>query len=355
MLVSLPDGTGEIDSPRGAMPVDMRATGRAPSSRCLFHRSCQSPCEDIVLVPRSRTNGSLPHARRARILVSAMKYARLPMIALSLTCLLVPRPVLGMAGVDKCASPGTPVDARTAQHHGWPAGVRELLNSPLRGDGWHPWFSECPNDLTYYEFDVETPEDVEAVLGLLDGVDSAGVRVVLAPGEGRSHGSLVPSTNTPPVVFSIGSQTIIDEWFRRLSVDATGARVFGVHSYSQPPSAAPPTLTLHVGSDAVNLSRLPIPARFELVAQVSAKDEANAAYVHDLEAIRRYIADPYLQRRHRFVLQIISTVAVVIAVGLLGIVLGRRIARGRVRSLATSGRPFIGRRDPRRLSRSPRR
>ena len=50
---------------------------------------------------------------------------------------------------------------------GWPQGVLELINHPVRVNGWHPWFSECANDGCYYEMDVRGPEDVNHLIKIL--------------------------------------------------------------------------------------------------------------------------------------------------------------------------------------------
>ena len=41
----------------------------------------------------------------------------------------------------------TPVGRDQARQYGWPKGALELPNRPLRAQGWHPFFSECLNDI----------------------------------------------------------------------------------------------------------------------------------------------------------------------------------------------------------------
>ena len=251
-------------------------------------------------------------------------------------CLLVPQQVVGISSVDQCAYAGTPIDAEMVRFHGWPAGVRDLLNSPLRGDGWHPWFSECQNDWNYFEFDVTSAADVQHVLRLLEAVEAETVRVFLAPGAPRPHSALAPQSSAAPVVFSIGSQVVIDRWYNNLSRGANGARVWGVHRFTRPPSAAPPTLTLYVGSDAIDLSTLSIPDRFEIAEEISESDAAHAPYAADIAAIRRYIADPYPQQRRREQLRRIVVATVAITAGVLALLLAARLSRRRKASRVES-------------------
>ncbi len=56
-----------------------------------------------------------------------------------------------------------------------------------------------------------------------------------------------------PIIFSIGDQTRIDEWFKRVR------KPFGVMEFTATPEAVPPTLTIFVQNTVVNLGELKIP------------------------------------------------------------------------------------------------
>src|SRR5262245_6731167 len=67
---------------------------------------------------------------------------------------------------------------------GWPEGALKLINDPLRADGWHPWFSECPNDRYYFGLEVHTPADINHLVEILAAIKAEKVELHLMPGEG---------------------------------------------------------------------------------------------------------------------------------------------------------------------------
>ena len=69
-----------------------------------------------------------------------------------------------------------------------------------------------------------------------------------------------------------------------------GVRVFGVRRLREPPIAHPPTLTLHVGNDAIDLKSLKIPPAVEVTAVVSAADRAEGRNAASLKAIDDFVA-----------------------------------------------------------------
>lgn len=56
-----------------------------------------------------------------------------------------------------------------------------------------------------------------------------------------------------PVVFSIGEQTRIEEWFKRVR------KPFGRMEFTATPEAVPPTLTIFVQNESIELHKLEIP------------------------------------------------------------------------------------------------
>lgn len=179
--------------------------------------------------------------------------------------MLAPKDTLAMSGTSQVAWPDEPVKASAD----WPAGALELINDPLRTKGWNPWFSEWPNDVNHYAFMVTNSSDVNRLIRKLADIE-AGKRVILLDPEQepRSLGftTVLPENNGVGVLFSIGSQQRIDEWFQHLPEVEPGVRKFGVHRFKEPPAATPPTLTLHVSHTAIDLKKLEIPSSIEVAA-----------------------------------------------------------------------------------------
>jgi hypothetical protein len=83
----------------------------------------------------------------------------------SLTCLVVyvsmwPTDLLAAGGTSIVASPGQPASVST----GWPEGVGELVNDPARTTGWNSWFTEWPNDVNQYAFEIKTMGDLNRLI-----------------------------------------------------------------------------------------------------------------------------------------------------------------------------------------------
>jgi hypothetical protein len=163
---------------------------------------------------------------------------------------------LAVSGEDKVVARGQMAKALP----GWPQGVLKVINDPLRVNGWHPWFSECPNDGYYYSMDVRQPQDVNHLITLLAAIKAGKLELNLDPAEGAPHADAVGA------IFGLGNQVIVDSWFKTLPEIEPGFRQFGVHRYHEPPPAQPPTLTIYVGHKAVDLKKLRIPANIEVTA-----------------------------------------------------------------------------------------
>jgi len=194
-----------------------------------------------------------------------------------------------MSGTSQVAWPGKPV----AADPGWPEGVLELVNDPLRTEGWNPWFSEWPNDVNYYAFQVRGTNDVNHLLTKLAAIKSAKVQVLLYPDKearGLAFTTVLDKGNGAAAVFSIGSQKRIDQWYQHLKEGDSGVRVFGVHRLRKPPEAQPPTLALHVGNEAVDLKALKIPPSVEVNPAVSAAYRAKGENAASVAAIDDFVA-----------------------------------------------------------------
>jgi hypothetical protein len=220
------------------------------------------------------------------------------MVKLSLTVLLVTLfacvSVYGFSSTLTVASKGIPIGQKTADMYDWPTGVLDLVNDSRRTGGWNPWFSEHPNDVNHYGFELETEEDAASILEKFNGIVSNAVEVVLKPEkEARSFGftTRLREGNNTAAVFSIGWQKRVREWYARLPETEPGIREFGVHRYTECPTASPPTMTLYVGHSSINLDTLKIPARVKVRVQI--RDWYREEHEGDpvFEAIEKFAAE----------------------------------------------------------------
>ena len=146
----------------------------------------------------------------------------------------------------------------------WPEGVAQLVNHPLRTRGWNDWFTEWPNDVNHYAIEVNSTAEVNRLVAQLTNIQGPVRQIKLAPmAEPRGLGwvTALPEGNNIPVVFSIGDQQRVNEWYRRL-----GGRKFGVIEFEAAPVAVPPTLTIFVQNESIDVNRLEIPADIEVSA-----------------------------------------------------------------------------------------
>lgn len=199
--------------------------------------------------------------------------------------LAAPRPAAAISGTHKVAFRGKPVTALP----GWPEGVMKLINHRLRTDGWHPWFSELPNDMNYYGMDVRGMDDVNALLKLLAGVKAKRVVLNFDPAAGGRH------VGGAGGVFTIGNQPIVDRWFKHLPVVKPGVRRFGVNRYRKPPTAGPPTLTVYTGSKWFDWKKLTVPLKVEVTTATAAAYRER--YEERFETIDEFIERHNARRR----------------------------------------------------------
>lgn len=221
--------------------------------------------------------------------------AKRPALGVMVTGLLlaVPFTAWAIAGTDHVAAPGQAIAPEVVEDYEWPEGTLELANDPLRGDAWHPWFSECPNDVLYFEMSVQRNEDVRQLIDRMRKVKSLRRQVVLHPG---SQAEPIPLTKRRltdagiGAVFQIGSQTRINQWFEHLAEIRPGVKGFGRIEYEKPPEARPPTLVLYVQHPAVNLDALQVPATIQVTSEIDQSfrmDEANRKLI---DRIDRFVA-----------------------------------------------------------------
>ncbi len=199
--------------------------------------------------------------------------------------------VFGMFGTSQVAWPGKAVSAEAS----WPEGALALVNDPARTEGWNPWFSEWPNDLNRYGFQVTNTTEVNRLIGKLATIKSPKLQLRLNPGkEARSLGfsTVLDDGNGTGVLFSIGNQARLDEWFAHLPEETPGVRKFGVHRLREVPTVTPPTLTLFIAHPAIKLEQLEIPKSIEVLADIPAQSaRASATNLPSQKSIDDFIAN----------------------------------------------------------------
>jgi hypothetical protein len=168
--------------------------------------------------------------------------------------LTLARHALAAGGTSQIASKGRKVSERAD----WPKGLAALLNLPTRTDGWNGWFTEWPNDVEHYQFEVKTTEEANAVLAAFGKVKAEKLYVRLSPGkEPGSIGwvSRIKEGNNTAIIYTHGDQARLDQWYAHLKDGK-----FGVMEFLAAPIAVPPTLVIYVENKAIDLNQLEIPA-----------------------------------------------------------------------------------------------
>jgi len=160
--------------------------------------------------------------------------------------------VFGRGGTMIVASKGEPVQVSV----NWPEGVEALLDDATRTTGWNSFFSEWPNDVNQYGFEVTSTDDVNRLIEKLADVQCE-LRVIrlsyLKEPVSLGWVTNLPEGNNTAVIFSIGDQARIDQWYQRVR------KPFGVMEFLAAPVAVPPTLTIFVQNEAIDLDALKIP------------------------------------------------------------------------------------------------
>src|SRR5262249_10222965 len=112
----------------------------------------------------------------------------------------------------------------------WPEGVLELVNHPLRTDGWHPWFTELPNDVDSFDIEIRYPRDVDHLVQKLAAIKAPSLQLELRRTKAKGTGARA-SGRPIGAEFRIGNQALVNHWFGNLPVDEKGVRVFGMHRF----------------------------------------------------------------------------------------------------------------------------
>ena len=170
----------------------------------------------------------------------------------------------------------------------WPEGTLDLINDPLRTDGWQTWFSEAPNDFETFNFKADSVDEINHLIRKLAAIKADQIQLVIRLGEPRCAEDF-PSD----VQFSIGNQSLINIWFDGLECDETGARIWGVHRYTEPPKASPPRLMLLMGAEGVELDTLEIPPNVEVLSKVDEKYRSDHPGDVMLKAVDEFVTRHY--------------------------------------------------------------
>lgn len=218
----------------------------------------------------------------------------LPLALAMVVAVAAPAPVWAIAGFSSVAAQGQPLE----DNGQWPVKMVDVLNDPARTVGWNFWFSECPNDVNQYAFVAKSTDDLNRILKKLAAVDAKGMTVVLALGKEFPVGNFafLKKGNNAAAVLAFGNQARINQWYIHLKEPEgePGMKKFGVHRYTEPPKAMPPTLTIYVENPAVNIEKLSIPAELTVSAAITKEERAARKDDAPLKAI-----DALLLRRQR--------------------------------------------------------
>jgi hypothetical protein len=166
---------------------------------------------------------------------------------------------LAEGGTDIVATKGQPAHVSPSS----PEGVGVLVNAGSRTSGWNSWFSEWPNDVNQYAFEIKSTDDLNRLIEKLAAIkcDLRQIRLsYLKEPNGLGWVTRVPEGNGISVIFSIGDQARIDEWFKHVR------KPFGAMEFTATPEAIPPTLTIFVQNEVVNLDALTIPEGIDVLA-----------------------------------------------------------------------------------------
>lgn len=186
---------------------------------------------------------------------------RSKLTAMTGICILastLPSFAVASSGTDVVASEGQPAHVNPA----WAEGVGQIINDAARTSGWNSWFSEWPNDVNQYAFDVNSTKDLNRLIKKLASVRGELRQIRLSylkepKSLGWTHNA--PAGNGIAVIFSIGDQNQVDQWFRHVR------KPFGSIQFVETPVAVPPTLTLFVQNELVDLDAIEVPDGIEVV------------------------------------------------------------------------------------------
>jgi hypothetical protein len=191
------------------------------------------------------------------------KYCAYAFLALGIT-LAVSGRALAASGTDRIAEPGKPYSEQLAQQFEWPKGALELVNDPARTFGWNHWFSELPNDIMRFEYRIKDTAELNRLIEKLAAIDSKRGQIIFTLLDPPVHEKLSAAAE-----FAIGSQPQLDQWYKHLDPEKRK----NVWKLTQVPQVGPPTLTIYVRHDAVNLRELAVPNKIDIEIMLTSRPQ----------------------------------------------------------------------------------
>lgn len=193
-----------------------------------------------------------------------------------------------IAGTDRIAEPGKPYSDQLARNLEWPKGVLELVNDPARTFGWNHWFSELPNDVMRFEYRIKDTTELNRLIEKLAAIDS-------------KPGLIVFTTLDPPVhekisaaaELAIGSQPLLDQWYKHLDPEKRK----NVFKLARSPVVSPPTLTIYIRHDAVNLRELAVPDKIDLEIMLTSRPKKGEKPTRLQEDMLRFVEEHEFRQR----------------------------------------------------------
>jgi hypothetical protein len=209
-----------------------------------------------------------------------------PIVAILLV-LCVGRPAFAMASTDIIEGP---MENSTVALYGFPDNALPLINDWHRFWAWHPWFSELPNAAYFFAYSAATLNDVNELLGYFGEIHAKELVIELDP-SAQSGVERAKSKDKPepgPLTLCLVSKSALDHWFDHL--DEKGKKKFGVTERPQP---SPPTMTIHVGHELIDLEELKLPSNVTVTAQISDWQRKDPKLAKTIEKIEKFMAEHY--------------------------------------------------------------
>lgn len=157
-----------------------------------------------------------------------------------------------------------PVSREKAEELGWPKGALDVVNHPSRTQGWNRVFSGSANDVYVFGYRLADTREANQLLRTLRGFEKGTATLHVMPDAEFRWNKDAPEGHQAS--FSLGSQTILDQWSQRLS---SGKLEVAVQKDS--PKAMPPKLFLYVGGGKIELQELAVPPGVRVVVPTEAE------------------------------------------------------------------------------------
>ena len=186
--------------------------------------------------------------------------------------LLLAASALAAAGTQQVCSKGDAIGEPTAADRGWAKGVLDILNDPLRGDGWNPWFTELPNDVEYFKLHARTMDDVNRLIAKLSKIEGAQIRISPESEVRIGWTAARPRGPDPALVLAIGSETVRAKWRKYLEKSEKASDHKRQLMSFGGGKALPATLIVYAGNPIIDLEKLKVPNSLPMTSEKSARN-----------------------------------------------------------------------------------